>query len=554
MSDLFEFDCNKTGRARTGRRGWLLAPAAGALACAIPAQAQIMDGQTPAASDNLDAGDIVPPDGVGTDPVLDRTPAETVPQPPESSTGSALDGTFLEDPIVEPMEGGDVEGPGTIDTEPGATMGGVLAPPAEEPLVEGPVADVALYGPPAPKARDGALPGIGWPRAPAVVPPALDEAVNLVTENYPSALSARAALRAAASDVNAAKWLRFPSVQGNLAYLDDSGAPEPQLVVEAPVWSGGRIGASIRRAKASEDASSASYMETIQQLALTVSQTYFEIVRLTQTEQLLEDSLREHMRLVGTMERRVSQEISPLADLELARSRAAQIEQQYTTTVSQRETALRIMAELVADPAYDLGPIPYYNPEMDIANTDVLEDQAVAYDPTLRRLSAEADVARAELDTRKASLFPQLNAQYSYDDIFGSRVGMVLRAQTTGGLSQFSEVESARLRITAALESIRTAEQQLRRDIAADVIQFDAAKRRAAISTSASETAARVSASYMRQFIAGRRSWLDVMNALREAVTAQVGKAEAQVTAMSAATRLQLRSGRWHPVFDRTGE
>ena len=163
---------------------------------------------------------------------------------------------------------------------------------------------------------------------------------------------------------------------------------------------------------------------------------------------------------------------------------------------------------------------------------------------------AEADVARADMDSRRASILPQLNAQYSYDDLFGSRVGVVVRAQTTGGLSQFSEVNAARLRIQAALEDIRLTEQQLRRDVAAEIIQYEASKRRAAISRDASDTAGRVSESYMRQFIAGRRSWLDVMNALREAVTAQLSKADAEVTVMASAARLLLISGRWHPMFD----
>jgi adhesin transport system outer membrane protein len=44
-------------------------------------------------------------------------------------------------------------------------------------------------------------------------------------------------------------------------------------------------------------------------------------------------------------------------------------------------------------------------------------------------------------------------------------------------------------------------------------------------------TASNVSASYMRQFIAGRRSWLDVMNALREAVNAQIGLTDSEITA-----------------------
>lgn len=417
---------------------------------------------------------------------------------------------------------------------------------ASTPPAEG----ARVYGPPAPRAKKGKVPDIGWTEPPVGVPPALDQAVTIVTRNYPSAKSARAALEAAASDVSAAKWLRFPSLSANLEYLDDSRSPEPQLSVEVPVWSGGRIGAQIKRAKASEDASSASYVETVQSLALTTSQTYFEVARLALREQLLSESLDEHLRLVGTMERRVAQEVSPLVDLELARSRAAQIEQEYTVTRAQRRSALRVLAELIADAPYDYGSVPPYD-AADLPERGALEEQSVAYDPRLRRLKASVDVARADFDTRKAAILPQLNAQYTYNDVFGSRAGVVLRAQTNGGLSQFSEVDSARLRIEGALQDLRVADQQLRRDVANDIIEFDAAKARVEISMGASETAARVSESYMRQFIAGRRSWLDVMNALREAVTAQLGKVDAEAATMSARVRLLLRSGRWHPVFDK---
>ena len=424
--------------------------------------------------------------------------------------------------------------------------------PSLESVEPGEAESAALYGPPTPKVEHGKLAEIGWNDAPRMVPPALEEAVNLVSAKYPSALSARAALRAAAADVNAAKWMRFPSIQGNVAYLDSSGSPQPQVVVETPIWSGGRIGSSIRRAKAEESVSSAAYVETVQDLAVLTVNTYFEIVRQTQSEQMLAESVDVHRQLVETMERRVGQEISPQADLELARSRMAQIEQQYTVVRQQRNTALRVLAELVADPTFDLGPVPYYDPEYDLANRDALEDQSVSFDPTLRRLRSQSDVARAEVDQTKSTILPQLNAQYSYDEVFGSRVGVVVRAQTTGGLSQLSQVNSAKLRVDAALEQIRTTEQQLRRDVASDVILYESAKKRASISREATDTAARVSASYMRQFIAGRRSWLDVMNALREAVTAQLGRADAEVQVMSAATRLLLRSGRWHPFFNPT--
>ncbi len=407
----------------------------------------------------------------------------------------------------------------------------------------------ASYGPVVPKSRNGAVPVVDWTEPGPMIPPALDQAVTLVTKNYPSALSARTSLQAAASDVKSAQWLRLPSFSGNMVYLNDDRGVIPQVVVEAPVWTGGRITSNIRRAQAQEDVSSARYVETVQDLALTTAQVYFEIARLTERERLLESGLKEHLALVETMQRRVAQEVSPQADLELVQSRAAQIEQDYTTAAAQRRATLRMLAELIGDPTYDFGPLPNYDPELTLSNRDALEQQAIVYSPELKRLNGEVDVARAERDGRKAQLLPQVGAQYSYDDVFGHRVGVVVRAQNNGVLSELADVNSASLRMEAVLESIRASERQLRSDVGSTLIQYDAAKRRASIAQKASITAARVSDSYTRQFIAGRRSWLDVMNALREAVNAEISRTDAEVAVMAAATELLLLSGRWRPIF-----
>jgi len=453
-------------------------------------------------------------------------------------------------------------GPGsTVQTAPAASppaapsMSGPLpgtahvAQPRMGPPAPGSPEDTQVDGPALPRPHRGKLAPIDWPKAPEAFPEALEQAVNLVTRNYPTTGSARAALRAAAQDLRTAQWLRLPSLSANVTYLNRYyNSPTPQVIVQAPVWTGGRIEASVRRARATEDASSAQYLDTVHSLALTTVQTYFDIVRLTQREQLLTGSLKEHQRLVDTMKRRYDQDVSPLADLELAKSRTAQVEQDLNLSRAQRETSLRIMAQLIADPSYDIGPIPWYNPELDVPNPDALEEQAVAYSPLLRRLQAESDVSRADLSTRKASLLPQLDAQYSYDDFYGHRVGGVVRVQNDP--SQFTQISAARARIDAADESRRSSELQLRREVASDLIEFRAAKERATISHLAAEATNRVSESFMRQFIAGRRSWLDVMNELREAVTAQISESEAKVTVMATATRLAIETGRWRPKFD----
>jgi adhesin transport system outer membrane protein len=470
-------------------------------------------------------------------------------QPAQVDVGSPPAVSPLPDPADEPSQ---VEQPSAAlaqlppvpDTV--AADGSVVVAAAEGPAA--PV-DRPLYGPPAPKAEKGRLPDLSWAPPPPQVPRALDDAIRIATRNYPTATAARASLRGAAADVRTAKWQRFPLLGLDTSFLDGLN-PIPELTVELPLFTAGRIGAGIRQAEAREDVSSARYVETIEALALNTAQTYFQIMQLTRRQQLLAVSLVEHRKLVGTMERRVEQEVSPQADLELARSRTAQFEQEYNVATSQLDTALRVLAELIADPDYELGPIPTFNPDLDLPDRVMIGREAQAFDPALRRLAAEVDVARAEYDATKAEMWPRLNGQYSYTEIFGSRVGVVARLQTAPGLSQFSQNDSARLRIDTAVETRRQAVQQLARQIDSDLIEFDAARARASISSNASDTASRVALSYMRQFIAGRRSWLDVMNALREAVNAEIGKSDAEVTAMAASVRLLLRSGRWRPFFE----
>jgi adhesin transport system outer membrane protein len=391
---------------------------------------------------------------------------------------------------------------------------------------------------------------LDWRQNPADVPSALVDALEIIGQNYPSVRGAKAGLSAAAADIRGAKWQRFPSLSVETNFVDSGNRIGPAVAVSAPVWSGGRIGANIKRANAQFDASLARYREVVVGLSVEATQTYFEIARFARRQALLEESLGEHGKLVASMERRVAQEVSPLADLELARSRYAQIEQDLTVARAQHQAALFAFAELIGDPDYQLGNVPEYTKAIELSARETLMSDALTYDPTLRRLLAEVTAGRAEVTAAKAAIFPQLNAQYSYNDVFGSQVGFVARLETSGGLSRFAAVDGARARLENLTAQAGVAERQIRQRINSDLTEFDASQARAKVSLNASQISNRVSESYMRQFIAGRRSWLDVMNALRETLSARLGLADAEISSMSSFVRLSLRTGRWSPFSD----
>ncbi len=422
-------------------------------------------------------------------------------------------------------------------------------------------APISMIGPqPAPISMTGSQPAPSAAQRPAVtaqtvdgavaggIPPALARAAEQAVETFPGIAAAMSAIRASNSELRAARWLRFPSAEVELATLDDRiGRISPGVQINQPLWTGGRIDGSIQRARASTQVSIAQLEETVLDVLLRLSASYFEIARTIQLEAILKDSLAEHQRLVESMERRVSQEVSPRSDLDLARSRAAQVRQEMTTTSAQRYAALQRFYELVGDTNFELGPVPEYSESRHHPVAEGAVVEALACSPALRRRKAEADVATAEAKVAKASIFPRVGVVGSYTDNAGVQVGLSVRAQTSGGLAPFASADAARSRAQTAGLQIMVAERESREAVVLDVVENTSARGRIEASADAAEAATAVTDSFMRQFITGRRTWLDVMNAVRESNAARIGLTEAKISAMNSATRLRLRTCRWTP-------
>lgn len=380
------------------------------------------------------------------------------------------------------------------------------------------------------------------------IPPALARAAEQALETYPAIAAAQSALRASSSELRAAKWLRFPSAEIEVATFGDRiGRISPGLLVNQPLWTGGKIKGTIQRAQASSQAAEAELEETVGDVLLRLSTAYFEIARTIQLESILKDSLTEHQRLVESMERRVSQEVSPRSDLDLARSRAAQVRQEMTSVSAQRYAALQRFYELVGDTSFELGPVPQYSEDRHHPLAEGAVGEALRCSPALRRRKAEADVALAEAKVAKASIYPQIGLQGSYTNATGAQVGLSVKAQTSGGLAPFAAADAARSRAQTAGLQIMVAERETREAVVLDVVENTSARGRIESSSAAAEAAGAVTESFMRQFITGRRTWLDVMNAVRESNSARIGLTEAKISAMSSATRLRLRTCRWIP-------
>ena len=419
---------------------------------------------------------------------------------------------------------------------------------AAAPPVQGPPAPSSSpYGPPSDS--DAAIVSVA---APPGIPPALLEAAATATENYPSIRNAEAELRASRADLRGARWLRFPNVSvealaligGKPGYDDGFTA---NIVGEQPIYNFGKLDGTIDRAQAAMTVRVAALDQTAQQVALEVSDAFYNLALAARRTSVLESGLAQHRALLQTIQNRVRQEVSPQSDLDLAMSRTAQLEQDLEQAKAGRSSSLARLVQLVGTNTQDFGMVPDYDSVTMHPSDQGAMARALNCDPGLARLRGEVLIAQADARVAKASIMPEVVGQVTHNEITGTRAGIVLRAQTGNGLSKFAESEAARTRVDAALFNVSTAERELRESLQLDFVNNRSARERVAANAQASMTSELVTESYKRQFITGRRTWLDVMNASREATNSKLSVAEAEISAMASNAHIWLRTCGWQP-------
>src|SRR5690606_14154851 len=332
----------------------------------------------------------------------------------------------------------------------------------------------------------------------------------------------------------------------------DDGSVSAALQVDQPLWSGGRITAEIQQSKSRLDAALAALDEVYLDLALRTVQAYVGVQSLRRRTAILEESLSEHRKLVDSMRRRVEQQISPASELQLAQSRMRQIESEVVLVRASAETQLMTLRELAGDESLDVRASLNFRDEITAPSLQELLASALRFDPQRRRIAAEADAAAAQVSIRKSELMPQLGARYVHhlgeDRDREDQLGLVVSFRADGGFSRVSAINAARQRERAAQRAVDAAQREQRELVMAEFTSYSAARLRVQAGREAASAAQSVTESFLRQFSAGRRTWPEVLNAVREAATAKQSQVEAEGGAVSSYLRLMLLSGQWRPA------
>ena len=384
----------------------------------------------------------------------------------------------------------------------------------------------------------------------------LEQMIREALASYPSVLSQQANRDASEKDVTAAKLRFLPSVtfssQRNQVQFEGSQSsgtmPSTNITISQSLFLDGAVIAGYKKADARLSAADFGLLETREDISRRLITSYAEWLKAWLKIQALEESVKVHENLVGLITRRYEQGVASGADRDLGLSRLSQAQAELESQRSQLETALATLTELVGKPiaherlfqkiAQPLKP-PKRSEGIATAQINSVKVQ---------RNKFEAEAVDQEATEVRAQALPQfsLQAQRQIGNAYipGAQgfnsVGIVVNYALGGGFSNIVSARAASDRARAASIQVETTKRELSDRLNAEYNEYEFSLLKQESLKRSASLSSEISDSYDRQFMVGRKSWLDLMNAVRERAQTKIQLADVEGGLVGSSRRLMV--------------
>lgn len=383
----------------------------------------------------------------------------------------------------------------------------------------------------------------------------LEDLIRQGLASYPTILARQSAKDAAQTDLTTAKLKFLPSPsfstqRQNIAYSGQPTNREPatNISISQPLFLDGGIIAGYNKADARLSAADYGLLETREDVTKRIINSYTQWLVAWLKIQALEDSVRLHEKLLGMIVRRYENGVASGADRDLGQSRLQQAQAELETQRSLESSALVSLSQLVGEPIGRQDLVGYVaKPLKPPRRTDGIA-HALRQSVTVQRYTYEAEAAEQEAKEIRAQALPQLafQAQRQIGNAYvpGAQgfdmYGLVVTYSPGGGFSSITGASAAFDRAKGARHQIETAKRELTDRLNADYNEYEFSQLKKESLQRAVDLSGDISASYDRQFFVGRKSWMDLMNSVRERAQTRVQLADAEGGIIGSSRRLMV--------------
>ena len=373
----------------------------------------------------------------------------------------------------------------------------------------------------------------------------LKDAFTLSLQSHPIIKAKRSDIEASKSGIDVAKWQRFPSVSSQTLPGRVGSGTSILLRIQQPLWAGGRITSGIDAAEAKAIGSEASFIDAEQQIISRVSNAYFDYLKFQEKIRLSTINIQEHQRLLEIISRRSESEVSSQNEIVMARSRLSTAVNERIQFSSQFHNAKADLEQLTGQKFKKLT-IEKFKINTDINNIDHYLSKAVEFSPGLKKIDADWQAAKLQIEVKKASLWPQLSL--NVDNYTGSTypdhmVYLSLGYQSGNGLSTVSSIQEAKSQSATFEQNFEASKKDLQDKLRIDFYLLNTSVNSEKVLIDLANSNKDVYESFLRQYSIGKKTWLEVLNSRKEATQAEYSRTDAKWTSFQADFRIQSAIG-----------
>ncbi len=363
----------------------------------------------------------------------------------------------------------------------------------------------------------------------------LPSLISKATAYHPSIKSNIFLEDSAKNEITSAKWQYFPTPKFSVSQVDRSsmGANHTYkdgdnrvsvISLTQPLWASGYIDAGLEKSKAKLLSARAVTKVAQQDLALKVISAYSKWYDSYLKKELYKKSKKKYGALRARLRIRIKQGLSSNVDLNLVDSRLIQADAGLNSAIIQYENSLLNLEELLGTPLDSKDLIRDFSIVKFENNQLKLSKRALLINPRIKQIKAEGLVIEAELKQSRAKLYPGINFKFERQwgnftkEVNGpeSRFFIELNSSFGAGLSNFSQIKQIRSRYQSLQKRLTYEKNKVAQQIELDWMYSISLKKQKALLESSLVNTKKVQKSYYRQFLAGRKTWQEVMNSIRE--------------------------------------
>lgn len=327
---------------------------------------------------------------------------------------------------------------------------------------------------------------------------------------------------------------------------------EAGLTLSQMLYDGAGTRSEVDRQQARVKSAALNLVATTEQIALGTVEAYLDVLRQHEKVELASDNLAAHQRTFEQIKRRIENGVSRQADLGQTKARLALAQASTIASESELMNATSAFIKIVGD-----YPVNLIRPAVEMQLPFTLEEAlTIAADnhPALRSARSDIEIAQALTRVAESAMLPRVDLElgsswndnqngvaYKNNDTFAM---LRMRYNLFRGNADTAKITESRLQTELATNEASRVLRQVENSVRLSWNSLQATDERLPKLKERSDEAKLTRDHYIRQFSAGQRTLLDLLDSENELFSARSDYVDAVYVGIFARHRLLADMGR----------